>query len=98
MCTVEIINLPLIPAYSGHRTVRYGKTSVVMGLMERISQYYPPTVSFFEMQGVKEYVTSGRKELAAVVGLGLSHGFALPVMGAGIKYLWEGLPPSLRLQ
>jgi 6-phosphogluconate dehydrogenase len=55
--------------------------------MERISKQYSPTVSFFEMQGVKEYVISGRKDLAAVVGLGLSHGFALPVMGAGIQYL-----------
>jgi 6-phosphogluconate dehydrogenase len=55
------------------------------GLMEMISADYSD--SFFEISGVKEQVISGRKDLAALVGLGLTHGFALPVMSAGINYL-----------
>lgn len=57
------------------------------GLMENISANYSDQVSFFEMPGVKEQVISGRKALAELVGLGLTHGFALPVMSAGINYL-----------
>ena len=57
------------------------------GLMETISANYSDHVSFFEMLGVKEQVISGRKSLAELVGLGLTHGFALPVMSAGINYL-----------
>ena len=57
------------------------------GLMETISANYVEHVSFFEMAGVKEQVISGRKGLAELVGLGLTHGFALPVMSAGINYL-----------
>lgn len=57
------------------------------GLMETISANYSDQVSFFEMAGVKEQVISGRKALAELVGLGLTHGFALPVMSAGINYL-----------
>lgn len=55
------------------------------GLMETIAADYSD--SFFEISGVKEQVISGRKDLAALVGLGLTHGFALPVMSAGINYL-----------
>ncbi|GAB3235055.1 NADP-dependent phosphogluconate dehydrogenase [Algoriphagus aestuariicola] len=58
------------------------------GLMENISANYSDSVSFFEMEGVKEQVISGRKSLAELVGLGLTHGFALPVMSAGINYLF----------
>lgn len=36
---------------------------------------------------MKEQVNSGRMALAEVVGLGLTHGFAMPVMSAGINYL-----------
>lgn len=57
------------------------------GLMETISSNYADSVSFFETSGVKEQVISGRKALAELVGLGLTHGFALPVMSAGINYL-----------
>ena len=57
------------------------------GLMENISAKYSDSVSFFEMPGVKEQVIAGRKDLAELVGLGLTHGFALPVMSAGINYL-----------
>lgn len=57
------------------------------GLMENISTNYSDSVSFFEMPGVSEQVISGRRELAELVGLGLKHGFALPVMSAGINYL-----------
>jgi len=57
------------------------------GLMENIAQRHLDSHSFFEMDGVKEQVISGRNDLAAVVGLALTHGFALPVMGAGIQYL-----------
>ncbi|HSF54564.1 MAG TPA: NADP-dependent phosphogluconate dehydrogenase [Algoriphagus sp.] len=57
------------------------------GLMETISSNYSDSVTFFETSGVKEKVISGRKDLAALVGLGLTHGFALPVMSAGINYL-----------
>lgn len=57
------------------------------GLMETISANYSDKASFFEMAGVKEQVISGRKALAELVGLGLTHGFALPVMSAGINYL-----------
>ena len=57
------------------------------GLMENISANYSDSSSFFEMPGVKEQVISGRKDLAELVGLGLTHGFALPVMSAGINYL-----------
>jgi 6-phosphogluconate dehydrogenase len=57
------------------------------GLMENISANYSDEVSFFEMAGVKEQVISGRPALAELVGLGLTHGFALPVMSAGINYL-----------
>ncbi|WP_026967611.1 NADP-dependent phosphogluconate dehydrogenase [Algoriphagus terrigena] len=57
------------------------------GLMENISANYTDSGSFFEMAGVKEQVISGRKALAELVGLGLTHGFALPVMSAGINYL-----------
>lgn len=57
------------------------------GLMENIAQQHSDSHSFFEMVGVKEQVISGRNDLAAVVGLALTHGFALPVMGAGIQYL-----------
>jgi 6-phosphogluconate dehydrogenase len=57
------------------------------GLMENISANYSDEVSFFEMAGVKEQVISSRSALAELVGLGLTHGFALPVMSAGINYL-----------
>ncbi len=57
------------------------------GLMERISVNYADQVAFFEIPGVKEQVISGRKALAELVGLGLTNGFALPVMSAGINYL-----------
>jgi 6-phosphogluconate dehydrogenase len=57
------------------------------GLMENISLNYSDSGSFFEMAGVKEQVISGRTALAELVGLGLTHGFALPVMSAGINYL-----------
>lgn len=57
------------------------------GLMENISANYSDEVSFFEMAGVKEQVISSRYALAELVGLGLTHGFALPVMSAGINYL-----------
>ena len=57
------------------------------GLMERISANYADQVAFFEIPGVKEQVISGRKALAELVGLGLTNGFALPVMSAGINYL-----------
>lgn len=55
------------------------------GLMETIASSYE--TSFFEIPSVKAQVISGRKDLAALVGLGLTHGFALPVMSAGINYL-----------
>jgi 6-phosphogluconate dehydrogenase len=55
--------------------------------METISANYADDVSFFEMAGVKEQVISGRKNLAEIVGLALTKGFALPVMSAGINYL-----------
>ena len=57
------------------------------GLMENVSGSYSDSVSFFEMDGVKDQVISGRKALAELVSLGLTHGFALPVMSAGINYL-----------
>ncbi|MDI1324964.1 MAG: NADP-dependent phosphogluconate dehydrogenase [Algoriphagus sp.] len=57
------------------------------GLMERISANYSDDQSFFEIAGVKEQVIQKRGDLAALVGLGLTHGFALPVMSAGINYL-----------
>jgi 6-phosphogluconate dehydrogenase len=57
------------------------------GLMETISTNYVDSSPFFEMTGVKEQVISGRKALAEFVGLSLTHGFALPVMSAGINYL-----------
>jgi len=57
------------------------------GLMERISANYADQIAFFETPGVKEQVNSGRMALAEVVGLGLTHGFAMPVMSAGINYL-----------
>ncbi len=57
------------------------------GLMETISANYSDSHSFFEMKGVKEQVISERKASAEVVGLGLTNGFALPVMSAGINYL-----------
>ncbi|MEY3648446.1 MAG: hypothetical protein RLZ13_1331 [Bacteroidota bacterium] len=57
------------------------------GLMETISANYADHISFFEMAGVKEQVISGRKNLAEIVGLALTKGFALPVMSAGINYL-----------
>lgn len=57
------------------------------GLMEKISANYSDDKSFFEIAGVKEQVIQNRGDLAAVVGLGLTHGFALPVMSAGINYL-----------
>ena len=57
------------------------------GLMERISANYVDQVAFFEISGVKEQVISGRRALAELVGLGLTNGFALPVMSAGINYL-----------
>jgi 6-phosphogluconate dehydrogenase len=55
--------------------------------METISANYADQVAFFEMAGVKEQVISGRKALAEFVGIGLTNGFALPVMSAGINYL-----------
>lgn len=57
------------------------------GLMEQISANYSDDQSFFEIAGVKEKVIQNRGDLAAFVGLGLTHGFALPVMSAGINYL-----------
>jgi 6-phosphogluconate dehydrogenase len=39
------------------------------------------------MPKIKDCIVSQRKSLAEVVGLGLTHGFALPVMSAGINYL-----------
>ncbi|WP_297335696.1 NADP-dependent phosphogluconate dehydrogenase [Algoriphagus sp.] len=54
-------------------------------LMEHISEKYSD--SFFEMKGIKESVISDRMPLAELVGLGLTHGFALPVMSAGMNYL-----------
>jgi 6-phosphogluconate dehydrogenase len=55
--------------------------------METISANYADQVAFFEMAGVKGQVISGRKALAEIVGIGLTNGFALPVMSAGINYL-----------
>ncbi|MFC3417260.1 NADP-dependent phosphogluconate dehydrogenase [Algoriphagus hitonicola] len=55
------------------------------GLMENISEHYSD--SFFEMKGIKDSVISDRAALAELVGLGISHGFAMPVMSAGINYL-----------
>jgi 6-phosphogluconate dehydrogenase len=57
------------------------------GLMETVSVNYSDQISFFEMVGVKEQVISGRKDMAELIGLALTHGFALPVMSAGINYL-----------
>ena len=57
------------------------------GLMEHISANYSDKQSFFEIAGVKEQVIQNRGDLAALVGLGLTHGFPLPVMSAGINYL-----------
>ncbi len=56
-------------------------------LMEQISANYSDDRSFFEISGVKEQVIENRADLAALVGLGLVHGFACPVMSAGINYL-----------
>jgi 6-phosphogluconate dehydrogenase len=56
-------------------------------LMETISNNYSEKTTFFEMPGVKELLISQRKSLAELVGLGLSHGFSMPVMSAGINYL-----------
>jgi len=55
------------------------------GLMEIISSSYEK--SFFEISEVKKQVISGRKDLAELIGLGLTHGFALPVMSSGLNYL-----------
>jgi 6-phosphogluconate dehydrogenase len=55
------------------------------GLMEIISSSYEK--SFFEIPEVKMQVVSGRKNLAEFIGLGLTHGFALPVMSSGLNYL-----------
>jgi 6-phosphogluconate dehydrogenase len=55
------------------------------GLMETISSSYD--TSFFEIESVKAQVIAGRKDLAELIGLGLTHGFALPVMSAGMNYL-----------
>lgn len=55
------------------------------GLMETISSSYDK--SFFEISEVKTQVISGRKDLAEIIGLGLTHGFALPVMSSGLNYL-----------
>lgn len=55
------------------------------GLMETISSSYDK--SFFEISEVKTQVIAGRKDLAELIGLGLTHGFALPVMSAGLNYL-----------
>ena len=57
------------------------------GLMERIAANYSEDQSFFEIAGVKEQLIQNRGDLAALVGLGLTQGFALPVMSAGINYL-----------
>ncbi|WP_332911389.1 hypothetical protein [Algoriphagus boritolerans] len=55
------------------------------GLMETIASRYE--TSLFEIPSIKQQVISVRRDLAELVGLGLSHGFALPVMSAGINYL-----------
>ncbi|MGM0944999.1 MAG: NADP-dependent phosphogluconate dehydrogenase [Bacteroidota bacterium] len=55
------------------------------GLMEQISENYID--SFFEIEGIKDSVILDRKALAELVGLGISHGFAMPVMSAGINYI-----------
>lgn len=57
------------------------------GLMEQISANYSNDQSFFAIAGIKEQVIQNRGDLAGFVGLGLTHGFALPVMSAGINYL-----------
>ncbi len=56
-------------------------------LMETISEKYSEQVSFLEIPGIKEQVIGSRKSLAELVGLGLTQGFALPMMSAGINYL-----------
>ena len=56
-------------------------------LMETISKEYSDQISFLGIPGIKEQVISGRKALSELVGLGLTHGIALPVMSAGINYL-----------
>ncbi len=57
------------------------------GLMEHIAASYSESTPFFGITGIDRQVTGSRGDLAAVVGLGLTHGFALPVMSAGINYL-----------
>jgi 6-phosphogluconate dehydrogenase len=57
------------------------------GLMEIISMNYSDQKDFFEIQGIKESISTNRKSLAEIVGLGLNNGFSMPVMSAGINYL-----------
>ena len=56
-------------------------------LMESIALGYSHQVSFLELPGIREKVKGNRKDLAEVVGIGLTHGFALPVLSAGANYL-----------
>ncbi|MFN3999367.1 NADP-dependent phosphogluconate dehydrogenase [Algoriphagus sp.] len=55
------------------------------GLMESIATNYGD--SFLEIPDVKTHVISGRKALGELIGLSLTHGFAVPVMSAGLNYL-----------
>lgn len=56
-------------------------------LMEEISASYLDQNDFFELSSIRESIIHDRKNLASVVGLALGHGFAIPVMSAGINYL-----------
>ncbi|NDE61146.1 MAG: NADP-dependent phosphogluconate dehydrogenase, partial [Cyclobacteriaceae bacterium] len=56
-------------------------------LMESIALGYSHQASFLELPGIREKVKGNRKDLAEVVGIGLTHGFALPVLSAGANYL-----------
>lgn len=55
------------------------------GLMESIASNYGE--SFLEIPDVKSHVISGRNHLAELIGLSLTHGFAVPVMSAGLNYV-----------
>lgn len=56
-------------------------------LMEEIAVAYSSQIDFFELSSICESIIHDRKNLASAVGLALGHGFAVPVMSAGINYL-----------
>lgn len=56
-------------------------------LMEEIAVVYSSQIDFFELSSICESIIHDRKNLASAVGLALGHGFAVPVMSAGINYL-----------